>query len=106
MNKAQTFGDLIRNLREESGLTLREVAAHLEIDISMLGKIEKNKRKPTKQLIARFSHLFNVSEKELTIEFLSDGVLRHISYDEDFAAEVLHAAEKKMKYLKVLKTAK
>jgi len=101
-----TFGDRIRNLREEKNLTLREVSEYLKIDTSMLGKIEKNNRKPTKQLIEKFSKLFNVSEKDLTIEFLSDNIAYQIMDDEDFAIEVLKVAEKKVKYLKIIRNLK
>ena len=45
MGLKKSFGDTIRNLRIENHLTLREVAEHLKIDTSMLGKIEKNNRK-------------------------------------------------------------
>jgi len=101
-----TFGDRIRNLREEKNLTLREVSEYLKIDTSMLGKIEKNNRKPTKQLIEKFSKLFNVSEKDLTIEFLSDNIAYQIMDEEDFAIEVLKVAEKKVKYLKIIRNLK
>lgn len=106
MKTVKTFGDTIKNLREDRNLTLREVSEYLNIDTSMLGKIEKNSRKPTKQLIAKFSKLFNVSEKDLTIEFLSDSVAYKIMNEEVFASEVLKVAEKKVKYLKTLKDLK
>lgn len=103
MENIKSFGSLVKNLREERNLTLREVSSYLEIDISMLGKIEKNSRKPTRQMISKFSTLFKISEKELTVEFLSDNVVHQILYAENFATDVLRAAEKKVKYLKVFK---
>ncbi len=106
MKIEKTFGDTIKTLREEKNLTLREVSEYLKIDTSMLGKIEKNNRKPTKDLIGKFSKLFNVSEKNLTIEFLSDSVAYQIMDEEDFASEVLKVAEKKVKYLKTIKSLK
>lgn len=106
MKTEKTFGDTIKTLREEKNLTLREVSEYLKIDTSMLGKIEKNNRKPTKDLIVKFSKLFNVSEKNLTIEFLSDSVAYQIMDEEDFASEVLKVAEKKIKYLKTIKNLK
>ncbi|MGV8877558.1 MAG: helix-turn-helix domain-containing protein [Sphingobacteriaceae bacterium] len=103
MKTEKTFGDTIKVLREEKNLTLRQVSEYLKIDTSMLGKIEKNNRKPTKDLIIKFSKLFNVSEKKLTIEFLSDAVAYQIMDEEDFAIEVLKVAEKKVKYMKTIK---
>lgn len=98
MKTEKTFGETIKKLREEKKLTLREVAEALEIDTSMLGKIEKNSRKPNKILIENFASFFNVNEKELTISFLSDSVAYKI-IDEDYPVEVLKVAEEKVNYL-------
>jgi transcriptional regulator with XRE-family HTH domain len=103
MNFEKTFGDTVKKLREEKNLPLREVAGALNIDTSMLGKIEKNSRKPTKQLIEKFAKFFKVSDKDLTIAFLSDNVAYQVMGEENFASEVLKVAEKKIKYLKTNK---
>ena len=104
MKFEKTFGDTVKKLREERNLPLREVAEALKIDTSMLGKIEKNNRKPTKQLIEKFAKYFKVSDKDLMIAFVSDTVAYHVMDEEDFASEVLKAAEKKIKYLKTKKS--
>lgn len=104
MKFEKTFGDTVKKLREEKNLPLREVAEALEIDTSMLGKIEKNNRKPTKLLIEKFAKYFKVSAKDLTIAFVSDTVAYQVMDEEDFASEVLKVAEKKVKYLKTKKT--
>jgi len=100
MKSEKTFGEAVKKLREDKKLPLREVAEALKIDTSMLGKIEKNNRKPTKQLIERFAQYFNVSDKDLMIAFISDTVVYQLMDEEDFAREVLKVAEKKVKYLK------
>ena len=99
----KTFGDTVKKLREEKNLPLREVAEALKIDTSMLGKIEKNSRKPTKQLIEKFAAFFKVSDKDLTIAFLSDAVAFRVMEEEDFSSEVFKVAEEKVKYLKTKK---
>src|SRR5580700_9236395 len=103
MESEKTFGETVKKLREERKLTLREVAKALEIDTSMLGKIEKNRRKPTKLLIKKFSDFFNANGRHLTIAFLSDTVAYQVLEEEDYAGEVLKVAEKKVKYLKTKK---
>jgi transcriptional regulator with XRE-family HTH domain len=104
MKFEKTFGDTVKKLREEKNLTLREVAEAVKIDTSMLGKIEKNNRKPTKQLIEKFALFFKVSDKDLTIALLSDAVAYQIMEEEDFSNEVFKVAEEKVKYLKTKKT--
>lgn len=104
MKLEKTFGETVNKLREERNLALREVAKALKIDTSMLGKIEKNSRKPTKQLIGKLAEYFKVSEKDLIIAFLSDTVAYQIMEEKDFSNEVFKVAEEKVKYLKTKKT--
>jgi HTH-type transcriptional regulator, competence development regulator len=101
----KTFGETVKKLRKEAGLPLREVAKALQIDTSMLGKIEKNNRKPTKALIQKFSTFFKVSHKELTIAFLSDTVAYEVLDETDYINEVLLAAEQKARYRRTKKKA-
>ena len=103
MKIEKTFGETVKKLREEQNLPLREVAETLKIDTSMLGKIEKNNRKPTKQLIEKFAKYFKVSDKDLMIAFLSDSVAYQIMDEEDLSREVFKVAEQKVKYLKTKK---
>lgn len=103
MKLEKTFGDTVKKLREEKNLPLREVAEALEIDTSMLGKIEKNSRKPSKQIIEKFAVFFKVSDKDLKIAFLSDAVAFRVMEEEDFSREVFKVAEEKVNYLKTKK---
>lgn len=97
----KTFGETIKKLRESKALTLRVVANELAIDTSMLGKIEKNQRKPNKDLILNISKFFDVSYKDLMVAFKSDTVVYRILENEEYASEVLKVAERKLKYVKV-----
>lgn len=97
MQVEKSFGETIRDLRIENHLTLRQVADHLKIDISMLGKIEKNSRNPSKQFIKDISNLFSIDEDLLTVAHLSDTVAYSI-LDEELATEVLKVAEEKINY--------
>lgn len=97
--KTTSFGEHLRTLREETTLPLREVASHIGMDPSLLAKIERNERQPTKQLIKQIASYFKVNEKELQNEFLSDQIAYKI-FDEDADIEILKVAEKKAFYLK------
>lgn len=99
MQKIQTFGECIRNLREDAGLPLRKVAAQLDIDPSLLGKIERNKRQPSKDQIKKLALIFNQNESSLLSEFLSDQIAYRI-LEEESSGKILKVAEKKLKYLK------
>jgi len=97
--KISTFGEYIRGLRENSGQPIRKIAAQLDIDPSLLGKIERNEREPTKEQIKKLAVIFNQNENFLLSEFLSDQIAYKILEEEtDF--NILKVAEKKIKYLK------
>lgn len=102
VKKRTTFGEQLRQLRETAGMTLREVAANIEIDPSLLAKIERNQRQPTKPLIKNIADFFSVNEKELLEEFLSDQIAYKI-LDEEADLNILKVAEEKVAYIKTLR---
>lgn len=97
--KTSTFGEYIRELREEAGLPLRKIAAQLDIDPSLLGKIERNNRQPTKDQIKKLAQIFDQNETYLLEEHLSDQIAYKI-LEEGSDLNVLKVAEKKVYYLK------
>lgn len=97
--KMTTFGEQVRLLREEAKLSLREVAEQIGIDTSLLGKIERNDRQPTKEQIKLVAKFFNLDEKDLMKEFLSDQIAYKIM-EEEADIDTLKVAEKKIQYLK------
>ncbi len=99
MKKIKSFGEHLRNLREESGLTLKFVSEQIGIDTSLLAKIERNERQPTKQIIKQVAGFFKVDQKELQNDFLSD-VIAYKILDEEADLSILKVAEEKLKYLK------
>jgi len=104
VKKYNSFGEHLRTLREDAGQTLKTVAEQISIDISLLAKIERNERQPTKQLIKQVATFFKVDEKQLQNEFLSDQIAYKI-LDEEADLNILKVAEKKVSYLKTKKNA-
>ena len=102
MVQKETFGEVIRKLREESGLPLRKVAALLDIDPSTLGKIERNERTANKEMIEKFAEIFSINSKPLLVSYLSDKVAYEIM-EEDYTKDILKVAEEKIKYYKKVK---
>jgi transcriptional regulator with XRE-family HTH domain len=99
-----TFGEVIKKHREDNGLPLRKVAAHLDIDPSTLGKIERNERSANKEMIEKFAEIFSINSKTLLVSFLSDKVAYEIM-EEDCTKDILKVAEEKVKYYKKLNKA-
>lgn len=94
-----TFGEIIRSLREERELSLREVSEKTKIDISLLGKIERDERKPTSDQLKKLSKFYNYNHSKLQLELMTDYIAYQI-LDEEMDSSVFKVAEKKFEYLK------
>lgn len=94
-----SFGEYLRELRENSNLPLRKVAAELDIDTSTLSKIEKNARNANEQIIDGIARIFNIDKSELKIRYLSDKITYELLGEED-GIEILKVAEEKIKHYK------
>ena len=97
--KLTTFGETIKRLRKEQNLPQRKVAAHLDIDTSLLAKYERNVRQPSKELIIKIAALFKVDSEALISEALTDKIAYQI-LEEDADSKLLRVAENKVEYLK------
>jgi len=97
--KLTTFGEHIRTLREQANLSLRQAAADLKIDPSLLSKIERNDRTPTKEFVRQVAGYYNINDNTLLKEYLSDQIAYKI-LDEEEGLDILKVAEQKVSYLK------
>lgn len=73
-----SFGEYLRKRREQLGLPLRKVAAELDIDTSILSKIERNERVATKEMLSTLAKTLEVQEREIQIEFIQSIVLSEL----------------------------
>ena len=94
----ESIGEYIRRLRENKGEPLRKVAAYLDIDQAVLSKIERGKRKATKEHIVKLAKYFGEDEKKMLIVYLSDWILYEVQA-EDYAKEALKIAEERIEYM-------
>jgi HTH-type transcriptional regulator, competence development regulator len=94
-----TFGEFIRQLREDRNLPLRKIAAELDIDTSTLSKIEKNERSANDKLIEKLAIIFSIKIEDLKLYYLSDKISSQLLYEEN-VVEILKVAEQKIIYNK------
>ena len=95
----KNIGDTLRALRESKGLLLREVGAELSLDPTLLSKIERNDRMPTKEQVKALSEFYEDKKNEVVIAWLSDKLVYEVQ-DEDLGLVAMKVAEKKIEYLK------
>jgi Fic family protein len=86
----------LRDARINRGLTLRNVASLLDIDVAILSKMERGERNLNREIIRKLARIYKINANDLLISFLSDRIVNEI-YKEGYAKEVLKVAEEKLK---------
>jgi transcriptional regulator with XRE-family HTH domain len=83
-----SIGSYLQNLRKERKMSLREVADHIGIDVSMLSKIEHGERQIQAYQLSSIAEFFNLDFRQLQIEFLMHRI--HLEYgDQPYLKESL-----------------
>jgi transcriptional regulator with XRE-family HTH domain len=95
--QAKTIGTILRELRETKGLLLREVGAELALDPTILSKIERDERMPTREQVKALSNFYKEQRNEVIIAWLSDKLVYEIQ-DEELGLDAMRVAEEKIKY--------
>jgi len=100
-----SFPQKIRNLRLQTGRKLGVVANELNIDSAILSKMERGQRKATRIQVEKLAKYYNTSLDELIVSWLSDNLVYEVE-KENMAVEILHAAEEKLLYKRIVKPGK
>ena len=94
-----TFGEYIRQLRTDSGMTLTELAALLKLDSANLSRIENGKREFDEKRLEKLASTFKLDIEKLKVEYFGDQFAKKM-YAYNCYPETLIVAEEKMNYLK------
>ncbi|QAA81218.1 XRE family transcriptional regulator [Aequorivita sp. H23M31] len=92
----KTFANKIKDLRIQKELLLRQVAAAIEVDTSMVSKFENGERFPTREQIEKLATFFKVSEEDFLVDAFSDKLVYDFS-EEPLALDILKQTVKKIK---------
>jgi predicted nucleotidyltransferase len=87
----------LRELRKESGKTLREVAAYLEIDQAILSKMENGKRPVTREVLTQLAKLYKRDVQEMHKIFMAENLYKQLEHEDD-ALSILKLLEKQVVY--------
>lgn len=99
---ATQFGERIRELRTKQKLLLRQVASKLDVDTSIISKIERGERPIKKEQIALLADILQADKEELLTLWLADQII-DVTKDEDLALKAMQVAEDEIKYRKTKK---
>jgi transcriptional regulator with XRE-family HTH domain len=94
-----TFGEYIRKLRTDNGLTLTELAALLKLDSANLSKIENGKREFDEKRLDKLASAFSLDIEKLKVEYFGDQFAKKM-FEYKCSTETLIVAEEKINYLK------
>ena len=92
------IGEILKDLREQNGLLLRQVANVIKIDLALLSKIERGERMPTKEQVIRLAKFFKKDDTFLLIAFLSDKLVYEVQ-GEELASKAIQVAGRKINYM-------
>jgi transcriptional regulator with XRE-family HTH domain len=101
--KIYTIGRILRQLRETKGLLLREVGAKLSLDPTILSKLERDERMPTREQVKVLADFYKEQKNEVIIAWLSDKLFNEVQ-NEDLAMQAIQVAEEKIKNKKTKKS--
>jgi transcriptional regulator with XRE-family HTH domain len=73
-----SFGQKLRHIRHEKGLSLKQAADLIGIDFTTLSKIEKEERYPQISSVMAYADAYEVDYKELQIHYLSERIVKQL----------------------------
>jgi transcriptional regulator with XRE-family HTH domain len=92
----RTFANKLKKLRLKNELLLRQVAAAIDVDTSMVSKFENGERFPTRGQIEKLAAFFKVPENDFLVEAFSDKLTYDLS-EEALALDILKKTIQKLK---------
>jgi len=95
--KSESFGELIRRLRIEKGLSLRITASEIDIDQSTLSKIERNEKEAPDYIIEPLALLFGQNPEDFHVKYLSQKIYYALK-NKNYSIKVLENALKRLRY--------
>lgn len=93
------FGKFVKERRLKQGLSVKEMAANLAMDASLLSRIENNKRLPKEAQLKKISEILETSFEELSKLWLEEKLFNTVKQYPQYAGEVLKALETRTEYL-------
>jgi HTH-type transcriptional regulator, competence development regulator len=94
---ATQFGERIRELRTKHNMLLRQLASKLDVDTSIISKVERGDRQLKKDQIPLLAEILKADKDELLTLWLADQVY-DLMQDENLALKAMQVAEKKIKF--------
>lgn len=91
------LGDYLKEEREKKGLLMRQLGSLIDVDTSLISKIEKGERIPTLEQVSKLSNVLNINEKELKSYWLSEKIFSLLPNDKDVFEKAIELVNVELK---------
>ena len=88
---SKIVGENIRLLRDNAGFTQSNLAAFMNVDQSMISKIEKGERNISSEMLEKIAALFGVTVEQLECQPVATSKLSFAFRGSDFSASEMEA---------------
>ena len=89
------FADKIKQLREDSGLLQRKVAAALDVDAGLYSKIERGERPAKREQVIALASILHTDEKKLLTLWLADQIKEITEPEKEIAQDAMNIVSNK-----------
>jgi transcriptional regulator with XRE-family HTH domain len=94
----KTFGETIKQLRADKRMLLREVAAKMNVDSSLLSRVENGVKRLSREQVVALARALQEDEEKLLVLYLGERVVYELKDEENLAIEAIMVAEKRIRY--------
>lgn len=93
-----SIGDTLKEIREDKGLQLQDVAESTAINYSSLSRIENGKRLPTKEQLTVLAKFYEYDGTDLLKILISDRILAEIKDEEEIGLEAFYLTGRRIMF--------
>lgn len=94
------IGERLRGLRKQKGETLNSVSDLAGVDLTLLSKIERGERLPTREQLSKLSAYYKCNEAELKTLLVAEKIIKDYGISEETQKAINIVEEQIVKYLK------
>lgn len=94
--KTMILAELIKSEREKKGFLMKELASVIGVDITVISRIEKGERKPTKEQLTNLIEALELDNEKTFTLWLSDKIIQEVE-NEEFGIKAINLTKKRLK---------
>lgn len=94
----KSFGETIKELRIAKKMLLRQVAAKMNVDSSLLSRVENGMKRLSRDQVIALAAVLDYDHEKLLVMYLGERVVYELKDEEDLAIDAIMVAEQRIRY--------